>query len=260
MLICEKHGIVGFMKEKRVAKMIKTVSMTDIGLKRKLNQDYVFTTDSEIGNLPNLYLVADGMGGHKAGDYASKYAIETIIEEIKSKKETDTFAALNKAIIEANTRIRNKAAEDDNMTGMGTTLVAAVVENDVLKVANIGDSRLYLIHDEIKQITIDHSLVEEMVRLGGLNREEARNHEKKNIITRAIGAENHVQADFFEVKLQKGDQILMCTDGVSNMLTDEEILEILKEQVNEEKRVEHLVQAANEHGGRDNMGIVLISL
>ena len=248
------------MKEKRVAKMIKTVSVTDIGLKRKLNQDYVFTSDSEIGNLPNLYLVADGMGGHKAGGYASKYAIESIVEEISSKKETDTFSALNRAITEANTRIRIKAAEDESMTGMGTTLVAAVVENEILKVANIGDSRLYLIHDDIKQITVDHSYVEEMVRMGGLNREEARNHEKKNIITRAIGAEPYVKADFFEVKLQKGDLILMCTDGVSNMLTDEEILQILKEEVSEENRVAHLVQAANEHGGRDNMGIILISL
>ena len=240
--------------------MIKTVSATDIGLKRKLNQDYVFTADTRVGNLPNLYLVADGMGGHKAGGFASQYAVETIVEEISSKKEEDIFAALNSAIIEANARLRRKAAEDESMAGMGTTLVAAVIENGLLKVANIGDSRLYLIHEGIEQITVDHSLVEEMVRLGGLDREEARNHEKKNIITRAIGAENRIKPDFFEVRLQEGDLILMCTDGVSNMLTDEEILQILKEEVSEEERVEHLVQAANEHGGRDNMGIILLSL
>ena len=240
--------------------MIKTVSATDIGLKRKLNQDYVFTADTRVGNLPNLYLVADGMGGHKAGGFASQYAVETIVEEISSKKEEDIFAALNSAIIEANTRLRRKAAEDESMAGMGTTLVAAVIENGLLKVANIGDSRLYLIHEGIEQITVDHSLVEEMVRLGGLDREEARNHEKKNIITRAIGAENRIKPDFFEVRLKEGDLILMCTDGVSNMLTDEEILQILKEEVTEEERVAHLVQAANEHGGRDNMGIILLSL
>ncbi|MBR5578829.1 MAG: Stp1/IreP family PP2C-type Ser/Thr phosphatase [Lachnospiraceae bacterium] len=239
---------------------MKTVSATDIGLKRKLNQDYVFTADTRVGNLPNLYLVADGMGGHKAGGFASQYAVETIVEEISSKKEEDIFAALNSAIIEANARLRRKAAEDESMAGMGTTLVAAVIENGLLKVANIGDSRLYLIHEGIEQITVDHSLVEEMVRLGGLDREEARNHEKKNIITRAIGAENRIKPDFFEVRLQEGDLILMCTDGVSNMLTDEEILQILKEEVSEEERVEHLVQAANEHGGRDNMGIILLSL
>lgn len=238
--------------------MIKTVSATDIGLKRKLNQDYVFTADTTVGNLPNLYLVADGMGGHKAGGFASQYTVETIVEEISRKRQKDCFAALNTAIMEANARIRRKAAEDESMAGMGTTLVAAVIEGDMLKVANVGDSRLYLIHDGIEQITVDHSLVEEMVRMGGLDREEARNHEKKNIITRAIGAEATVKADFFEVKLQKGDLILMCTDGVSNMLTDQEILQILKEEVSEEERVEHLVQAANEHGGRDNMGIILL--
>lgn len=248
----------GKRKEKRVAAMIKTVSATHIGLKRKLNQDYVFTADREVGYLPNLYLVADGMGGHKAGDFASKYAVETIVEEISSKKEKDTFAALNQAIIEANSRIKKKAGEDDSMYGMGTTLVAAVIEGTALKVANVGDSRLYLINEKIEQITIDHSYVEEMVRLGGLDREQARNHEKKNIITRAIGAESIIKADFFEVELQKGDQILMCTDGVSNMLTDQEIFEIIKGEGSEEERVECLVKSANDHGGRDNMGIILI--
>ena len=248
----------GKRKEKRVAAMIKTVSATHVGLKRKLNQDYVFTANMEIGYLPNLYLVADGMGGHKAGDFASKHAVETIVEEISSKKEADTFTALNQAITEANSRIKQKAMEDENMSGMGTTLVAAVIEGRTLKVANVGDSRLYLINEKIEQITIDHSYVEEMVRLGGLDREQARNHEKKNIITRAIGAESIIKADFFEVQLQKGDQILMCTDGVSNMLTDQEIFEIIKGEGSEEERVECLVKSANNHGGRDNMGIILI--
>ena len=247
-----------FCGRKESSKMIKTVSMTDIGLQRKLNQDYVFTADLAVGHLPNLYLVADGMGGHKAGGFASKYAVESIVEVISSTKEKDVFTALNQAITEANARIRKKAYEDENMSGMGTTLVAAVIENDVLKVANVGDSRLYLINDKIEQITIDHSLVEEMVRLGGLDRDQARNHENKNIITRAIGAQSQVNADFFEVKLKEGDQILMCTDGVSNMLTDEEIFEIIREEKEAKERVEQLVKSANEHGGRDNMGIILI--
>lgn len=238
--------------------MIKTVSVTDIGRQRKLNQDYVFTADLAVGPLPNLYLVADGMGGHKAGGFASRYAVESIVEVISSTKEKEIFAALDQAITEANTRIRQKAYEDESMSGMGTTLVAAVIEEGVLKVANVGDSRLYLINDKIEQITIDHSLVEEMVRLGGLDRNQARNHENKNIITRAIGAQSQINADFFEVNLKEGDQILMCTDGVSNMLTDEEIFEILKEEKSAKERVEELVKSANEHGGRDNMGIILI--
>lgn len=238
--------------------MIKTVSVTDIGRQRKLNQDYVFTADLAVGPLPNLYLVADGMGGHKAGGFASRYAVESIVEVISSTKKKEIFAALDQAITEANTRIRQKACEDESMSGMGTTIVAAVIEEGVLKVANVGDSRLYLINDKIEQITIDHSLVEEMVRLGGLDRNQARNHENKNIITRAIGAQSQINADFFEVNLKEGDQILMCTDGVSNMLTDEEIFDILKEEKSAKERVEELVKSANEHGGRDNMGIILI--
>ena len=114
-------------------------------------------------------------------------------------------------------------------------------------------------NEEIKQITIDHSLVEEMVRMGGINREQARNHENKNIITRAIGAQSVVNPDFFEVNLKKEDRIFMCTDGVSNMLTDEEIFEILNEDISAEDKLEKIVVMANEHGGRDNMGMVLIS-
>ena len=239
--------------------MRKTVSKTDIGLKRKLNQDYVFTADLPVGKLPNLYLVADGMGGHKAGGFASKYAVETIVEEINSSREENVFAVLGQAIMEANYRVRKKAFEDESMAGMGTTLVAATILDDVLHVANVGDSRLYLVNEQIRQITVDHSLVEEMVRLGGINREQARNHENKNIITRAIGAQASVNPDFFEVNLKQGDRIFMCTDGVSNMLTDEEIFQILNEDSMDEEKIEKIVAVANEHGGRDNMGIILIS-
>ena len=238
--------------------MGKTVSKTDIGLKRELNQDYVFTAELPVGKLPNLYLVADGMGGHKAGGYASKYAVETIVEVVNSSKEEDVFTILYQAIVEANYRIRKKASEDESMMGMGTTLVAATVMNDVLRVANVGDSRLYLVNEGIQQITIDHSYVEEMVRMGGLDREQARNHKNKNIITRAIGAQSAVNPDFFEVNLKKGDRIFMCTDGVSNMLTDEEILSILNDEGTEEERIDRIVEAANEHGGRDNMGIIWV--
>ena len=238
--------------------MGKTVSKTDIGLKRELNQDYVFTAELPVGKLPNLYLVADGMGGHKAGGYASKYAVETIVEVVNSSKEEDVFTILYQAIVEANYRIRKKASEDESMAGMGTTLVAATVMNDVLRVANVGDSRLYLVNEGIQQITIDHSYVEEMVCMGGLDREQARNHKNKNIITRAIGAQSAVNPDFFEVNLKKGDRIFMCTDGVSNMLTDEEILSILNDEGTEEERIDRIVEAANEHGGRDNMGIIWV--
>ncbi|MCI7596689.1 MAG: Stp1/IreP family PP2C-type Ser/Thr phosphatase [Lachnospiraceae bacterium] len=239
--------------------MGKTVSITDIGRKRKLNQDYVFIADLPVGKLPNLYLVADGMGGHNAGGFASRYAVETIVEQINRSQEEGAFSLLYEAIEEANFQVRRKALEDESMSGMGTTLVAATIEGDRLQVANVGDSRLYLVGDTIRQITTDHSLVEEMVRMGGINREQARNHPDKNIITRAIGAGEEIKPDFFEVRLSKNDRIFMCTDGVSNMLTDEEIFRILQEPGGEEEQVRRIVQAANEQGGRDNMGVILIT-
>ena len=239
--------------------MGKTVSITDIGRKRKLNQDYVFIADLPVGKLPNLYLVADGMGGHNAGGFASRYAVETIVEQINRSQEEGAFSLLYEDIEEANFQVRRKALEDESMSGMGTTLVAATIEGDRLQVANVGDSRLYLVGDTIRQITTDHSLVEEMVRMGGINREQARNHPDKNIITRAIGAGEEINPDFFEVRLSKNDRIFMCTDGVSNMLTDEEIFRILQEPGGEEEQVRRIVQAANEQGGRDNMGVILIT-
>ena len=239
--------------------MGKTVSITDIGRKRKLNQDFVFIADLPVGNLPNLYLVADGMGGHKAGGYASKFAVETIVEKISRSQEEDVFTLLYEAIAEANRQVRRKAAEDESMSDMGTTLVAATINGDVLKVANVGDSRLYLVGENIRQITTDHSLVEEMVRMGGIDREQARNHPDKNIITRAIGAEMEIKPDFFEIRLEKGERIFMCTDGVSNMLTDEEILRILQEPGEGTRQIHRIVEAANEQGGRDNMGVILIT-
>ena len=239
--------------------MGKTVSITDIGRKRKLNQDYVFISDIPVGKLSNLYLVADGMGGHNAGGFASRYAVETIVDEISGSREEEAFAILYEAIEEANRRVIEKAAEDESMSGMGTTLVAATVSGDLLKVANVGDSRLYLVGEGIRQVTTDHSLVEEMVRMGGIDREQARNHPDKNIITRAIGAGEEINPDFFEVRLSKNDRIFMCTDGVSNMLTDDEIFHILQEFEEEEEQIRQIVEAANEQGGRDNMGVILIT-
>lgn len=208
--------------------MLRTFSMTDTGKRRKLNQDYVYTSENPVGNLPNLFLVADGMGGHNAGDYASRYAVESIVEEISLSYEKNPVRILKKAIESANAHIREKSLETEEMSGMGTTLVAASCIGSRLQVANVGDSRLYLIHEQkITQITRDHSLVEEMVRMGGIDRESARNHPDKNIITRAIGAQDTIEIDFFNEELTPGDMVLMCTDGLTNMLEDEEIRMIL---------------------------------
>lgn len=239
--------------------MIKTFSITDIGKKRKLNQDYVYTSELPVGSLPNLFLVADGMGGHKAGDYASRCAIETIVDYVESSLDNGVIAVLEKAIRRANYVVRQQAMSDEAYNGMGTTIVAATIEDNKMCVANVGDSRLYVVGDrEIRQITRDHSLVEEMVRMGGLKREQARSHPKKNIITRAIGAEDELNVDFFKVTLEPGDIVLMCSDGLTNMIEDEEIRMILQGQRDLASKAEGLVNAANNNGGKDNIAVVLI--
>ena len=239
--------------------MLKTFSITDIGRKRKLNQDFVYTSEQPVGSLPNLFIVADGMGGHNAGDYASKVTVETIVEKIKVSTEKERTHIMEEAIVAANTLIRAKARESADLEGMGTTVVAATCEGNRLCVANVGDSRLYVANrKEIRQITKDHSWVAEMVRRGGLGKEEARNHPDKNIITRAIGADDTVKVDFFTVQLKEGDLILMCTDGLTNMLEDEEIRMILNGARDMVEKAEELVAAANDRGGRDNISVILI--
>lgn len=238
--------------------MLKTFSITDIGKRRVVNQDYVYTNEKPIGNLPNLFLVADGMGGHKAGDYASKHTVETMCQVIERSLEKNPEVILRQAIEAANEHIRQKSLEDINLEGMGTTIVAATCLDNCLQVANVGDSRLYVINKEVHQITHDHSLVEEMVRMGGIDRETARNHPDKNIITRAIGAGNTVEIDFFRVELKPQDTILMCTDGLTNMLEDDEIRMILEGQRDVVEKAEALVREANNRGGRDNISVVII--
>lgn len=241
--------------------MIKTFSITDIGRKRKLNQDYVYTSEMPVGNLPNLFLVADGMGGHNGGDYASKCAIETIVEYVADLEDTQTVTILEKSIKEANMVVRRRGEEDEALNGMGTTIVAASIQDGELCVANVGDSRLYIVNRrEIRQITRDHSYVEEMVRLGEIKREQARSHPDKNIITRAVGAMEDIDIDFFKVKLNRDDIVLMCSDGLTNMIEDEEIRMILEGQRDIVEKAEGLVNAANNNGGKDNIAVVLIEV
>ena len=240
--------------------VLRSFSVTDIGKKRKLNQDFVYVSEISVGNLPNVFIVADGMGGHNAGDYASKCTVETMVREIRGCFEKNPIRILGKAIMAANDQIRRRAKEDNSLYGMGSTVVAATCLGHYLQVANVGDSRLYIINDEIRQITRDHSLVEEMIRMGGLDRAAARNHPDKNIITRAIGALDTVEIDFFHEELRPGDIVLMCSDGLTNMLEDEEISKIIREYPSLEERAEKLVEAANQNGGKDNIAVILINV
>lgn len=236
---------------------MKTFSKIDIGRKREVNQDFVFVSDKPIGNLPNLLVVADGMGGHKAGDFASRFVVESLKEDLARSTEDGPEAMIRKAIQSANHRLIEVAKQDVRLEGMGTTLVVATIIEHTLYFANIGDSRLYLLNENIKQLSKDHSFVQEMVRLGGINAEEAKHHPDKNIITRAIGAKKNVEIDFFEFRIQKGDMILMCTDGLSNMVEDDEMYRIVKSSRDIVEAATRLVEKANENGGNDNIGVVL---
>ncbi len=236
---------------------MKTFSMTDVGRTRQLNQDYVFTSEEPVGNLDNLFIVADGMGGHNAGDYASKFTVENVVELIKNSEETQPAAIIEEAVAETNRRLLEQAKSPE-LSGMGTTLVLCTIHGTEACIANVGDSRLYLIGEDIRQVTHDHSLVEEMVRLGEIEPESARMHPNKNIITRAIGAGEEVKIDFFQITLEKNTILLMCSDGLTNMVDDKDIKFIVDRQRDVVEITESLIKAANENGGKDNIAIVII--
>lgn len=238
---------------------MKTFSVTDVGQRRKMNQDYVFASEQPVGALPNLFIVADGMGGHNAGDYASRFVTNTVKELIENSNETDAVRLIESAVQKSNVLLREEAVKKEELWGMGTTIVVTTIIDGTALTANVGDSRLYLIGAAgMEQITQDHSLVEEMVRLGQLTKEEARMHPDKNIITRAIGASKTVQVDFFEYDLKQGDKVLMCSDGLTNMVEDSDIETIVKKEVSIEERATELIKAANDHGGKDNIAVILV--
>jgi protein phosphatase len=242
---------------------MKSFSITDTGKTRLVNQDYVFATEEKIGKLENLFIVADGMGGHNAGDYASRFCVEVFTKIIKDPgTEGLPVSILSHALAVTNQELLEEARSRAELNGMGTTFVIATILNDILYVANIGDSRLYLVRNgEIKQVTEDHSLVEEMVKNGEIEREQMRFHPNKNIITRALGASETVVPDYFEVELMKDDLILMCSDGLSNMMDDKDILEITdKFQDDLENACRKLAARANDNGGKDNISIVMIRM
>lgn len=238
---------------------MQAYALTDTGKVRSINQDSVFSSPEAIGPLSNLFVVADGMGGHRAGDFASRFIVEHLAETIKETKEEQTVKVLEEGIRKVNCQLYERSISDPGLLGMGTTLVAAVVEQSTLYAANIGDSRLYLIRDGIKQITRDHSYVEELVLLGQMERGSEDYLSKKNIITRAVGTDENVVVDFFEVTLRKHDCILLCSDGLTNMVEEPSIAEVVMSSESLEAKAKHLVALANENGGRDNIAVILIA-
>lgn len=231
---------------------------TDIGQVRKTNQDSMFASASPVGPLSNLFIVADGMGGHKAGDYASRYVIDTMVEVVGESAGLNPVMILRKAIEKTNSGLFKEASENTEREGMGSTLVAATIQDNVMYVANVGDSRLYLLRNELSQITRDHSLVEEMVARGKMERDSDSYKNQKNIITRAVGIRKDVEPDFFEVPLKECDCVLLCSDGLTNMIDDDGISRILQTTDTLKEKTETLIRQANENGGKDNIAVVLV--
>ena len=222
---------------------MKSFGMTDIGRKRKVNQDYLFFSDEPVGCFPNLYIVADGMGGHKAGDKASSYAVNRFVELARKETKELPFLVMERLLNEVNEEVYTLSCKEEQYSGMGTTFVA--------------DSRLYYFDEKIHQVTMDHSLVEELVRAGELDRAESRNHPQKNIITKAVGVAEDVQPDFFIVDMKENSRILLCSDGLSNMVDDEKLEEILSGEGTEEELAEKCIEEALFYGGLDNIAVVI---
>jgi PPM family protein phosphatase len=228
---------------------------TDVGRMRKNNEDSYLSTQP-------VAAVADGMGGHSAGEVASAIAIEELAAlGSRGPWENETAATddLKQAILRANRRIREMAAGDRKLNGMGTTLVALLEDGDMVHVANVGDSRGYLLRQgELSQVTVDHSLVQELVDDGRLSPEDAERHPQRSVITRALGIDPEVEFDLFTYKLQVGDRLLLCSDGLSDVVEPAQIRNVLLRVRNSHQAAQKLVTVANEQGGPDNITVIVV--
>ena len=243
---------------------LDVAQLTDVGRKRPHNEDnmaYVIPKDPQVmARKGALFIVADGMGGHAAGEVASEIAVDTISYSYYQDDSEDVATSLLQAIRRANSLIHQRAAENMLRSGMGTTCVAAVLRGNAAYIANVGDSRAYLIrHGQAKQVSQDHSWVAEQVRAGLLTEEQARSHAQRNVITRCLGTQSEVEVDVFAEQLEEEDSLILCTDGLSGLVGDEELRTIVDQYIPQES-VYHLVERANENGGPDNITAIVIHI
>lgn len=240
---------------------MKVKALTDIGLIRKKNQDSFFLSEKE--DLP-LFIIADGMGGHKGGEVASSDAINIIKKMFIENREIlinekNIKDIIYKSIEKANKYIYKKSLDFEEYKGMGTTVSLCYIFKDYVFIGHVGDSRIYRIaNDNIIQITEDHSLVNELIKKGEITKKEAYNHPQKNMITRAVGTSYDLEIDLEEFKYEKDNKLLLCTDGVFNMLQDYEILEIIKDNIFISDAIDEIVNRAKTNGGSDNITAMII--
>ena len=230
--------------------------VSDIGMVRNLNEDYAKYLEC---NDFKIYVVADGMGGHNAGEVASKMAAEGIVNYVgENFSENTKDVVLKNAIEKVNKDIYFHSLKNDCLNGMGTTITACLITKDWIKIANVGDSSCFgITNNEIIKITKDHSLVQELVDSGSISENEAANHPKKNIITRAIGTSDKVNVDIFDIIENKYDKYVLCSDGLTNELTKEDIIKVINEEKDLSLACERLVNIAKYKGGRDNITVLL---
>ena len=221
---------------------------TDQGKMRKMNQDFLFATGDALGKFPNLFLLADGMGGHRAGDFASRYLVESLTTLLKQEEELPLVRSLEKAIQKMNLELLRLSQSNIHLQGMGSTLVTAFVEGNSIVFSNVGDSRAYLFQrNRLRQVTRDHSYVEEMIQRGKMIRG-----------SEAVGVEKYLEVDFFEEEWEEGDLFFLCSDGLSNMVDQESMVQILKDDSSLEEKGEALITLANINGGKDNIALILV--
>ena len=246
---------------------LKAVGITHVGRQRQHNEDSYLVADQA-----KMFIVADGMGGHAAGEIASRIAVDSISEFIQHTKEDDgtwphaydenyrrSTNRLMAAVRLANTRVLEAMRKDARLRGMGTTVVACLADENVVSVAHVGDSRAYLIRDgQLSRLTNDHSWVFEQVQAGMLTEAEAEKHPLRNVITRALGGALSVSPDASEVDARKGDVYLLCSDGLTGMVSEDDILRLVTETDDLDAACQRLIDTANERGGLDNVTAILV--
>ncbi len=243
---------------------VQSFGITDQGLVRKNNEDLWHELIEH-----RFFLLADGMGGHRAGEVAAKETVQTVssmIQKLFSSEVKNTLSKenllthINKAIQEANSRVRTLSKQDESLSGMGTTLCCALVHEDSLLYAHVGDSRIYRFREKLELLTEDHSLRQQLIKTGLFTKEKIHSFPYKNVITRAIGSSKNVEPDIASTPLEPNDLYLLCSDGLTDHLSDEEISAILSCQSDIEHASESLVAAAKDKGGHDNITVVLIKI
>lgn len=238
---------------------MKVAYQTDIGHQRKENQDRVAKFTAPDGTL--LVVVADGIGGSRSGDVAAQITVDHLGRQFQAASPNSSLEAIRwfaREVQLINDEILQKSTENPKYQGMGTTLVAAIIFDQAMVVANIGDSRGYVLHDNLlTQVTIDHSLVNELVKHGDITEEEARNYPQNNIITRAIGVSADARIEVNRFNLGAGDQILLCSDGLSKMITREQMMGVLESDLSLTEKCSQLIKMANEAGGPDNITVLI---